>query len=82
MLRCGDGTLYTGSAKDLDRRLDLHRAGKASRYTRSHLPVALVWSREVATWQGALAEERRIKELSRREKEALLSEPCRAAGSG
>ena len=72
ILRCGDGTLYTGSAMDLERRLGQHRAGKASRYTRSHLPVSLVWSQEVETWSGALAAERRIKELSRQEKEDLL----------
>jgi putative endonuclease len=72
ILRCGDGTLYTGSAMDLERRLDQHHAGKASRYTRSHLPVSLVWSQEVETWSGALAAERRIKELSRQEKEDLL----------
>jgi predicted GIY-YIG superfamily endonuclease len=39
ILRCGDGSLYTGIAKDLARRLEQHRAGRASRYTRSHLPV-------------------------------------------
>jgi putative endonuclease len=72
ILRCGDGTLYTGSAKDLERRLGQHHAGKASRYTRSHLPVSLVWSQEVDSWGGALAAERRIKELSREEKEDLL----------
>ena len=50
VLRCGDGSLYTGVAKDLTARLREHRAGRASRYTRAHLPVTLLWSREVATW--------------------------------
>jgi putative endonuclease len=45
ILRCGDGSLYTGIAKDLERRLAQHRAGRASRYTRARRPVALVWSR-------------------------------------
>ena len=75
MLRCGDGSLYTGITKDLERRLAQHRAGRASRYTRSRLPVALVWSREIAAWGDALREEIRIKGLTRLEKEALVSRP-------
>ena len=73
VLRCGDGTLYTGVAKDLEARLRQHLAGKASRYTRAHLPVVLVWSRECASWGDALREEIRIKRLSRAEKEALVA---------
>jgi putative endonuclease len=72
ILRCRDGSLYTGIAKDLDRRLAQHRAGRASRYTRSRLPVALAWSCEVVAWSGALREERRIKGLSRARKEELV----------
>ena len=72
LLRCGDGTLYTGVAKDLAARLRQHEAGRASRYTRAHLPVALVWSRECGTWGEALREEHRIKQLTRAEKEALI----------
>src|SRR5262245_16290378 len=77
ILRCRDGSLYTGAAKDLPRRLAAHAAGKASRYTRSRLPVALAWSAEVATWEEALAEERRIKGMTRNQKLALI----RASGS-
>jgi putative endonuclease len=73
ILRCGDGSLYTGIAKDLDARLRLHRAGRASRYTRAHLPVELVWSREFGSWAEGLREEHRIKALRRAEKEALLA---------
>lgn len=73
VLRCGDGSLYTGVAKDLAARLREHRAGRASRYTRAHLPVTLLWSREVATWGEALREERRIKNLRRPAKEAFLA---------
>jgi predicted GIY-YIG superfamily endonuclease len=72
MLRCGDGSLYTGITLDLERRLAQHRAGRASRYTRSRLPVELVWSREMETWSAALREEARIKRLSRTAKEALV----------
>lgn len=71
MLRCADGTLYTGIAKDLERRLAQHQAGRASRYTRARLPVALAWSCEIGTWSDALREELRIKALSRTAKEAL-----------
>lgn len=72
ILRCGDGSLYTGIALDLERRLAQHQAGRASRYTRSRLPVTLVWRREVETWSAALREEMRIKRLTRAEKEALV----------
>lgn len=73
ILRCGDGSLYTGIALDVERRLAQHRAGRASRYTRSRLPVDLVWFREVESWSAALREEVRIKRLSRAAKEALVS---------
>jgi putative endonuclease len=72
VLRCGDGSLYTGIAKDVDRRLEQHRAGQASRYTRSHLPVTLVWMRQVRSWSLALREERRIKAMRKLEKEELV----------
>jgi len=75
LLRCRDGTLYAGAALDLGRRLADHRAGRASRYTRSRLPVALAWSLEVESWSAALREEARIKALTRREKLALLGDP-------
>ncbi len=73
ILRCGDGSLYTGAAKDLARRLAQHADGRASRYTRARLPVVLVWSRRVRTWSDALRTELRIKALRRHEKDALLA---------
>jgi putative endonuclease len=73
ILRCGDGTLYTGAAKDVAARLRQHQAGRASRYTRARLPVTLAWSRRLRTWSQALREEHRIKKLRRRDKEALLA---------
>ena len=72
ILRCGDGSLYTGSARDVNRRLAQHRAGQGSRYTRSHLPVTLVWTRRMRSWSRALREERRIKTLTRAQKQALV----------
>ena len=73
ILRCGDGSLYTGIAKDLQRRLEQHQSGVASKYTRSHLPVELVWKRRVLSWSRALQEEHRIKTLTRDEKERLVA---------
>jgi len=78
MLRCRDGSLYTGAARDLEARLRKHRAGTASRYTRARLPVALAWSRRVRTWSAALREEHRIKKLKRPEKEALVAAGAKA----
>lgn len=73
ILRCDDGSLYTGVAKDVARRLAEHQAGRASRYTRSRLPVLLVWSRRVHSWSLALREERRIKSLPRSAKVRLVN---------
>ena len=72
-MRCRDGSFYTGAAKQLKARLRRHEEGTASRYTRARLPVELVWSRRVRTWSRALREEYRIKQLRRRDKEALVA---------
>ena len=72
ILRCGDGSLYTGVAKNLTKRLEQHQAGRASRYTRAHLPVTLVWMRRARSWSTALRHEHRIKALRRAEKETLV----------
>jgi putative endonuclease len=72
VLRCRDGSFYTGAAKNLAARVRKHEAGTASRYTRARRPVVLVWSRRVRTWSKALREEHRIKALKRRDKEALV----------
>ncbi len=73
LLRCADGTLYAGAAKDLERRLRLHLLGRASRYTRARLPVTLAWSRELPTWSDCLRQEHAIKRLSRAAKLALVA---------
>jgi predicted GIY-YIG superfamily endonuclease len=75
ILRCADGSLYTGSAKDVMARLRLHQAGRAARYTRGRRPVMLLWTCECASWGEALREEHRIKRLRRRLKEALVQGP-------
>lgn len=73
ILQCGDGTLYTGAAKDLARRLAQHANGRASRYTRTRLPVTLLWSRRERTWGRALQTEHWIKQLPRPAKDALVA---------
>jgi len=72
ILRCGDGSLYTGITKDVSKRLKQHQAGQASKYTRAHLPVTLCWTRRVRSWSQALKEEHRIKVLTRTQKEAFV----------
>ncbi|MGE0824575.1 MAG: GIY-YIG nuclease family protein [Candidatus Binatia bacterium] len=72
ILRCRDGSLYTGVTTDVARRLSQHQCGKASKYTRTRLPVTLCWTRQLPSWSAALSEEHRIKGLSRAEKETLL----------
>src|SRR5450759_3120532 len=73
LLRCRDGSLYTGWTVDLERRLARHRAGVASRYTASRLPVVLEFAMPMADRTAARREEARIKRLSRASKLALLS---------
>jgi putative endonuclease len=74
VLRCRDGSLYTGWTNDLDKRLVKHSAGKASRYTASRLPVELAASWPMPDRGTAMREELRIKRLSRSEKLALLED--------
>ncbi len=73
ILRCGDGTLYTGIAKDIDARLKKHQSGKGAAYTRTHAPVALVHKEEKFTRSKALIREAQIKRLPRLQKEKLFA---------
>lgn len=73
ILRCGDGSLYTGWTNDLPRRLAAHQAGKGGRYTRSHLPVALVYQEPYDTPTQARQREWQLKQLSREEKLLLIA---------
>lgn len=74
VLRCSDGSLYTGWTIDLDRRLRDHRAARASKYTRSRLPVELAGLFKVRTRTEARRLEAKFKALRRVEKLRLLSE--------
>lgn len=72
MLRCGDGSLYTGWTNDLEKRLKSHAAGKGAKYTRSRLPVALVYRERCADRSEAMRRECELKRLSRAQKLALI----------
>ena len=71
MLKCQDGTFYTGYAKDLDVRLGMHECGKGARYTRVHKPKKLVYKEEFGTRTEAMHREREIKKLGHEEKKRL-----------
>lgn len=72
ILRCADDTFYTGITTDLVRRFKQHNAGTASRYTRSRLPVVLVYQEALPSRSLALKRELAIKALSRQQKELLI----------
>ncbi len=73
ILRCADGTLYTGWTNDLTHRITAHNNGTASKYTRSRLPVELVYCEKFDEKQDAQRREYAIKQLSRQEKDLLIS---------
>jgi len=73
ILKCADGSYYTGSTDDIAKRFWQHQEGVTpSAYTFSRRPIELVWSEEVATYHEALTHERQIKGWSRAKKEALI----------
>ena len=72
LLRCSDGSLYCGWTNDLQKRLASHNAGTGGKYTRTCLPVELVYYEEYATRQEAMSREYHIKRLSRQEKLRLI----------
>jgi predicted GIY-YIG superfamily endonuclease len=79
IVRCADRTLYTGVAKDLPARLAAHNAGRGAKYTRSRLPVRVVYREAVGDRGAALKREHAIKRLSRAAKQALFARRERAA---
>ena len=79
IVRCRNGSLYTGIATDVDRRLAEHEAGRGSKYLRGRGPLKLVFKRRVGQRGRALKIEREIKELSRQEKQELIQDTGRAA---
>jgi putative endonuclease len=74
VLKCRDNTLYTGITSDVSRRFHQHNNGTASRYTRSRLPVKLIFSEPCRNRSQALKKEYAMKQLSRKEKNAYISD--------
>ena len=74
MVRCSDGTLYTGITKDLEKRIEAHNSGKdGARYTRSRRPVKLVYSEEVDSKSTAAKLEYKIKKMTRAKKMEMIN---------
>ena len=76
MVRCADGSLYTGWTTDLERRISCHNSGKGAKYTRPRLPVVLVYYEEFDTKEEAMRREAAIKKLSKKRKELLVADFC------
>lgn len=72
MLRCRDGSLYTGWTTDLEKRVAVHNSGKGGKYTRSRLPVELAYYEIFDTKEEAMRREAEIKKLSKAAKEKLV----------
>jgi putative endonuclease len=73
ILRCADNTLSTGSTDDVERRVAVHNSGKGAKYTKTRLPVKVVWSKKSETKSEAMSLEARIKHLSRAQKLELIN---------
>lgn len=74
ILRCGDGTLYTGITTDVEKRLEAHRAGKGAKYTRGRSPLTLAYREKCGTHSDALKRELAVKKLTRIQKEVMTKQ--------
>jgi putative endonuclease len=74
IVKCADGSFYTGWTTDIERRLKCHNAGKGAKYTRPRLPVELVYFESFETKEEAMRREAAIKKLSRERKEQLVAQ--------
>ncbi len=77
IVRCSDGTYYTGWAVNVARRVAQHNAGRGARYTRTHGPVILVYQEEVSDRKSAMQREAAIKRWPRERKERLIADNTR-----
>lgn len=75
ILKCRDGSLYTGITVDVERRLEVHRAGKGAKYTRGRGPLELVYTEICGTHNQALQREIQVKRLTAQQKRRLIGEP-------
>ena len=74
IVECGDGSLYTGWTNNLEKRIQAHNAGKGAKYTKSRLPVKLVYSETFDTKEEAMSREYAIKHMKRKEKLRLIAQ--------
>ena len=72
ILRCADGSLYTGWTTNLEKRIEQHNSGKGAKYTKGRRPVKLAYYEEFDTKEEAMKREWEIKKMTRKEKETLL----------
>lgn len=75
ILKCADGTLYTGWTNDIEKRLKAHNAGKGAKYTKGRRPVQLVYSEEFETREEAMKREYEIKQMTRKRKRSIVGTP-------
>jgi putative endonuclease len=73
IVECRDGTYYTGYTPNVVNRLELHNKGRGAKYTRDRRPVRMIWFKEYKYFRKAFLEEKRIKQLTRKEKEDLVN---------
>ena len=73
MLKCSDGTLYTGWTNDLEKRVEAHNSGKGAKYTKARRPVELAYYEEFETKEQAMKREYAIKQLGRKETQELIA---------
>ena len=73
MLKCSDGTLYTGWTNDLEKRVEAHNSGEGAKYTKARRPVELAYYEEFETKEQAMKREYAIKQLGRKEKQELIA---------
>lgn len=74
IVRCSDGTLYTGWTNNLEKRIKNHNTGKGAKYTKTRTPVTLVYYETFLTKQEAMKREYAIKQMKRKDKEKLIDE--------
>ena len=72
IVKCSDGTFYTGWTNDLTRRMEAHNQGRGAKYTKARRPVKLIYYETFETKEEAMKREYAIKRLSRKEKEELI----------
>ena len=82
IVRCSDGSLYTGWTNDLEKRIKAHNEGKGAKYTKSRRPVELVYYEAFEKKEEAMSREWAIKQMSREEKKGLLKAALRSSRSG